>query len=259
VILESIAAKSQIAVSNTTTTTVLPNGTIVQNATVSLPIDLHSCPDNDFDGRCSIETGNVVNRCLDEDRNNICELYEATDGVVYPEGEGPFTYGVVELSGNKTLVYDHVRDKNMLVPVEFADRYEPAIQNVTKTNTTADPVPAPMTQIVNLVCQSNDDFCEPGCEHVDMQCINEENDDNKDGVRDSEEQGSNDNSRNDDDDKPYCDQANLDERGLREDCFDRRDYSELDFILVRMDNKLEITEIVQTVKAIMITYLTVMM
>jgi hypothetical protein len=26
--------------------------------------------------------------------------------------------------------------------------------------------PAPITQVQNLVCQSNDDFCEPGCEHA---------------------------------------------------------------------------------------------
>lgn len=52
-------------------------------------------------------------------------------------------------------------------------------------------------------------FCTTGCEHADMQCISEENDDNKNGVRDSEEfqESNDDNDResNNDNDKKYCD------------------------------------------------------
>ena len=111
-----------------------------------------------------------------------------TDGIGHLEGEKPFTFAAV---------------------------------NTTKTT------PAPMAQIAvvqepKLECQSNDDFCTPGCEHADMQCMNEGNDENKNGVKDSEEnQGDNDNdNRNhsntpcfdreaterhaDDDDLPNC-------------------------------------------------------
>jgi len=48
-----------------------------------------SCPDNDFDGKCGVETATVVNRCPDNDHNYVCEWYLATDGVWYTQGEGP--------------------------------------------------------------------------------------------------------------------------------------------------------------------------
>lgn len=61
---------------NGTIATLLANGTKVQNATASPPpIDWHTCPANDFDGRCGVETATVVNRCPDNDHNNICEVF----------------------------------------------------------------------------------------------------------------------------------------------------------------------------------------
>lgn len=53
------------------------------------PVDLHQCPDNDYDGRCGVETSKVVNRCIDNDRNTICEFYLATDGIIDNQREGP--------------------------------------------------------------------------------------------------------------------------------------------------------------------------
>jgi hypothetical protein len=103
--------------------------------------------------------------------------------------------------------------------------------------------PAPIVQVQDLVCQSNDDFCESGCEQADMQCIGEGNDDNKNGVKDSKEnQGGsgdsdNDNNRNDDDnndDKTYCDVPNPSNP-----CHDRRDGSETNGLYTCMDGSHE--------------------
>jgi hypothetical protein len=74
------------------TIAVLANGTIQHNATASPPpMEINLCPDNDFDGRCGVQTSTVVNRCPDNDHNYTCEWYKATDGVWYPQGEGPTT------------------------------------------------------------------------------------------------------------------------------------------------------------------------
>ena len=89
-------------------------------------------------------------------------------------------------------------------------------------------------QTQNLVCQSNDDFCTPGCEHADMQCIGEGNDDNRNGVKDSEEnQGSNqgssnnnNNNRNDDKDIKYCKGQQAPQ--YPNSCYDRNDLPDND-------------------------------
>ena len=65
-------SQKTLADNNGTIAILLANGTIVQNATATPPPP-HLCPDNDYDGRCGVETATVVNRCIDEDRNNICE------------------------------------------------------------------------------------------------------------------------------------------------------------------------------------------
>jgi len=63
-------------------------------------------------------------------------------------------------------------------PDEYLLGYQ--VGHDSQAQTVIEPEPAPMAKLAvvqepKLVCQSNDDFCEPGCEYVDMQCI----DDNK--------------------------------------------------------------------------------
>ena len=96
----------------------------------------------------------------------------------------------------------------------------------------------PVVESAKLVCQSNDDFCIPGCEHADMQCIDEENDDNKNGVKDSEEndsQGSsNSNGGSNRQEKTYCDVPNPSNP-----CHDRRDVDEITGLATCMDGSHE--------------------
>ena len=89
------------------------------------------------------------------------------------------------------------------------------------------PVTPTVTQESKLECQSNDDFCTPGCELEDMQCIDEENDDNRNGVKDSEENNNNDReSNNNNEDIVYCEGQRVPEG--EDSCYDQYDFEEGD-------------------------------
>lgn len=222
-----------------------PNGTITVNATASPPpVEINLCIDNDYDGNCDrIEIKSVTtvdNKCPDNNHDNVCEWYLATNGVWYPQGDGPTNTVVVNTTANNgTIIPPSVTPEDVCYNDGFDDgimhifrtvrdsseacskygdyfhgfivgcmdtgmlEYEcEGIANATSFSAQPQPQPrvgihpcpdpgfnghcewfangtilwhedyiSPVTGSEEFSCQSNDDFCTPGCEYEDMQCI----------------------------------------------------------------------------------------
>jgi hypothetical protein len=211
----------------------------MQNATIAL--SKGECADNNFNGRCG--AGSPISHaavCLDSNQDYYCDWFKpvknGTSAKAEPQPQPSQPSQPVTsmecyndgLKDGKNHVYRPERDSDPECQqgaggdyfVGFSDGCEPdevcgdIAANATNAGSVTMPIPeskyiSPVTGSEDFECQSDDDFCEPGCEYEDMVCLYGENDKNMDGIRDSQKNsGSNTSSFNGT--TPRCIDNNLD-------------------------------------------------